>query len=209
MPGKQFRVGTARRRGSPEIDRAGQSNCSVTWARYPMIWRLRTASSAAIMGDNNGRRANAPEIGPVRSGSPRKGTHVRALTCILSFIPRVSGVHRTRDCAGRAPVEGVLDRHVGAESEPQQRRDHHHELGRQGDHGNHQSRLPTRSRSRTRRSIPKAGSCTSRATRRTSRGRRSRTSSTARSRICRRRDRTVVGTWKTATENGPFKISRQ
>src|SRR6266446_3641324 len=44
---------------------------------------------------------------------------------------------------------------------------------------------PTRSPSKTRRSTPKAGSCTSRATPRTRRGRRSHTSSTARLKIFR------------------------
>ena len=32
-----------------------------------------------------GVSANVPKIGPVRTASPRKGTHVRALTCILTF----------------------------------------------------------------------------------------------------------------------------
>ena len=160
------------------------------------------------MGDNNGRRANAPETGPVRSGSPRKGTHVRALTCILtlslvclaSTAPAIAqeghplkgswigtwgpSQNHSNDVIiimnwdGKA-ITGTIN--PGSDEIAIKNETLNHEgwiVHLEGDAKDKSGKTITYIIDGKIENLPK-------------------------------KDRTVVGTWKTATEKGPFKISRQ
>jgi hypothetical protein len=160
------------------------------------------------MGGNNGRPANAPETVPVRSGSPRKGTHVRVLTCILtlslvclaSTAPAIAqeghplkgswigtwgpSQNHSNDVIiimnwdGKA-ITGTIN--PGSDEIAIKNATLNPEgwiVHLEGDAKDKSGKTITYIIDGKIENLPK-------------------------------KDRTVVGTWKTATENGPFKISRQ
>ena len=133
---------------------------------------------------------------------------MRALTCILTLSLACLASAAPADRPGRTSVEGFLDRHVGAEPEPQQRRDRDPELGRQGHHrhdqsGHRQHRDQERDAQSRRLDRAPRGDAKDKA------GQAITYVIDGKIENLPLRNRTITGTWKNQSENGIFKISRQ